>query len=35
MISGCVNALVQQGRFPAAFGGPVDVSFPFVFSPKS
>lgn len=31
----CVNRLVQDGRFPAPRGGPVDVSFPFVFTPRT
>lgn len=28
----CVNKLVEECQFPAPSGGPVDVSFPFVFS---
>jgi beta-lactamase regulating signal transducer with metallopeptidase domain len=31
----CVNKLVEEGQFPAPRGGPVDVSFPFVFAPDA
>ena len=34
-IRACVNALVQNTRFPIPYDGPVDVSFPFVFTPRS
>jgi hypothetical protein len=30
-ILACVNRLGAKARFPAPRGGPVDVSFPFVF----
>ena len=30
-ITECVNQLVKDGRFPAPRGGPISVSFPFVF----
>ena len=29
----CVNQLVSQGAYPAAVGRPVDVTFPFRFTP--
>lgn len=31
-VSACVNDLVAEGGFPAPQGGPLDVSFPFVFA---
>ena len=34
-IVACVNKLIEEGQFPAPRGGPVDVSFPFVFAPDA
>ena len=31
-INACVNKLVSAGHYPPSIGGPVDVSFPFVFT---
>ena len=31
-INDCVNKLVSAGHYPPSIGGPVDVSFPFVFT---
>ncbi len=33
-VTACVNQLVQDGPFPPPRGGPVDVSFPFVFTAR-
>ena len=33
-VPGCLEALIEEWRFPKPAGGPMELSFPFVFNPR-